>query len=98
MDVTVVVPSALQEAVEGRAQLTLGLPRSAGVAEVLEALFHLYPGLARHVTSERDPARTGFSLFFDERTNQELAHRRSGLRHGERIYLCATLPRRAGVV
>lgn len=98
MNVTVLVPSALQGAVEGRAQLMLGFPPSAGVADVLEALFRLYPRLARHVLNEREPGQAGISLFLGERAALELAQRRPGLQEGDRLYLFAVLPRRqAGV-
>lgn len=74
MNVTVMVPSALKVAVDGRQKLQLGVPPGTGVAEVLQTLLKLYPKLGQYVTNDR-PGGTRGSLTVVQR--------------GERVYLFA---------
>jgi hypothetical protein len=62
MNVTVVVAKPLQAACEGRARIELGVPSTADVADVLQTLLSLYPGLKAFVPSEKRPNRPSFAV------------------------------------
>ena len=53
MNVTVLVPRSLRTAVDGRVKLSLGLPPTADVGDLLEALFTLYPKLKQHMANDK---------------------------------------------
>jgi hypothetical protein len=95
VNVTVVVPRTLKKHFEGRRELELGIPPQAGVAELLETLFALYPKLSTAVASERIVGRQQLLLQLGERGARELALGRGGLRNGDRLYLSA-LPAEPG--
>ncbi len=88
LDVTVVVPPPLRIAVDGRMEVNLGVPANAGVGEVLETLFTLYPRLRLFLAGDR-PATGGvcFQLALDEHSSHELAMGGTGLSAGRRLYL-----------
>lgn len=99
VNVTVVIPNTLRGAVEGRKQVSLGLPSSADVGDLLQTLLKLYPKLGLHVATDRKTDRPSLCAFQGEQASLELAHRRGGLKEGARIYLSAAAPRRVpGVV
>ena len=52
MNVTVLIPSTLRSAVDGKHKLDLGVPAGAGVGEVLQTLLTLYPKLRSAMASE----------------------------------------------
>lgn len=83
MNVTVLVPSSLKAAVDGKRRVELGVPTGSGVGEVLQTLLTLYPKLARVVATERQHGRQGLTLFFEE------AGTRHGLRQHARVWLFA---------
>jgi hypothetical protein len=87
VNVTVLVPSDLKRAVEGRVKLTLGFPPAATVGDVVETLLRLYPRLSQHLLDERKPDQAGLSLFLSEQASRPL-------RDGDRLYVFATAPRR----
>lgn len=62
MNVTVIIPRLLQAACEGRAQIELGVPPSSDVADVLQTLMSLYPGLRAFVANERRPMKQHFAV------------------------------------
>lgn len=93
LNVTVVVPPTLRNAMEGRKQVQLGVPPHADVGDVLETLLKLYPKLMHHVASDRKVVSSTLSLFLSEQGAQDLASRRTGLREGTRLYLAAGMPR-----
>ena len=57
MNVTVLVPSTLRAAVDGKHKLDLGVPAGAGVGEVLQTLLTLYPKLRAAMANETKPRR-----------------------------------------
>ena len=59
MTVTVHVPGPLRNAVEGRRKLNLGLPPSADLGDLVQALLTLYPKLRAHVAQERQERAGG---------------------------------------
>lgn len=62
MNITVIIPRALQPACEGRSKIELGVPPSSDVGEVIQTLMALYPGLRAWVASEARPARQHFGV------------------------------------
>ena len=62
MNVTVIVPRSLQAACEGRATISLGVPPSADLADILHTLFSLYPGLQAFIADERRPMARHFRV------------------------------------
>lgn len=62
MNVTVIIPRLLQAACEGRAKIELGVPPTSDVADVLQTLMSLYPGLRAFVANERRPMKQHFAV------------------------------------
>jgi hypothetical protein len=62
MNVTVMIPRALQAACEGRARIELGVPPSSSVGDVVQTLMALYPGLRAFVANEKRPLRQHFGV------------------------------------
>jgi hypothetical protein len=62
MNVTVIIPRLLQVACEGRAKIELGVPPTSDVADVLQTLMSLYPGLRAFVANERRPMKQHFAV------------------------------------
>ena len=62
MNITVIIPRALQAACEGRSTIELGVPSTAGVGDVVQTLITLYPGLKAYVASEKRPLRQHFGV------------------------------------
>lgn len=62
MNVTVVIPRPLQGACEGRSRIELGVPPTSNVADVLQALMALYPGLRAFVANEKRPLKQHFGV------------------------------------
>jgi hypothetical protein len=79
VNVTVLVARSLRGTVEGRVEIELGLPATAGMGEVLEVLLKLYPKLAVKMINDRRP-QAGVHFFI------------GNLVPGTRLYLLATLP------
>ena len=62
MNVTVMIPRPLQPACEGRARIELGVPPSSTVADVVQTLMALYPGLRAFVANEKRPLKQHFGV------------------------------------
>ena len=86
------LPRSLRLLLDGKRQVELGVPARADVGDVLQSLFMLYPKLRQVVSTERRVVRQQLMLWMGERATNDLAHQRSGLREGERLYLCALAP------
>lgn len=83
MNVTVLVPSTLRAAVDGKHKLDLGVPAGAGVGDVLQTLLTLYPKLRGAMASETRPRRQQLSVVFESRPPLR------GAREGLRVWLFA---------
>ncbi|HTS82198.1 MAG TPA: hypothetical protein VMH40_16460 [Myxococcaceae bacterium] len=83
MNVTVLVPTTLRSAVDGKQKLDLGVPAGAGVGEVLQTLLTLYPKLRTAVASETRPRRQQLTVVVEPRSG------RRGPRDGLRVWLFA---------
>lgn len=97
MNVTVRIPPALRPAVEGRDMLSLGLPATADVGDLVDTLLSLYPKLRNFMAGESKQSKTTLSLFLSEPALNNLARRGKGLREGQVVYLVGGLPRRPAV-
>ncbi|HSP19304.1 MAG TPA: hypothetical protein VLQ79_07315 [Myxococcaceae bacterium] len=64
---TVLVPSTLRSAVDGKHKLDLGVPAGAGVGEVLQTLLTLYPKLRSAMASEMRLRRQQLTVVFEPR-------------------------------
>ncbi|HUM11308.1 MAG TPA: hypothetical protein VLT82_10205 [Myxococcaceae bacterium] len=83
MNVTVLVPSTLRSAVDGKQKLDLGVPAGAGVGEVLQTLLTLYPKLRSAMASETRPRRQQLTVVVEPRPLLR------GSREGVRVWLFA---------
>ena len=84
------VPDSLRSAVDGRRTLELGVPPTADLGDVVQALMALYPKLAAHLPSDRKNSRAQLNIFLSERASYDLAHHLGGLREGQVLYLFAS--------
>ncbi|MBX7115013.1 MAG: hypothetical protein K1X64_11855 [Myxococcaceae bacterium] len=62
MNVTVLIPRALQPACEGRSKIELGVPPASGLGDVVLTLMTLYPGLRAYVANEKRPLKQHFGV------------------------------------
>jgi hypothetical protein len=83
VNVTVLVPSTLRAAVDGKHKLDLGVPAGAGVGEVLQTLLTLYPKLRAAMASETRPRRQQLTVVVEPRPPVR------GGREGVRVWLFA---------
>lgn len=83
MNVTVLVPSTLRAAVDGKHKLDLGVQAGSGVGEVLQTLLTLYPKLRSALASDTRWRRQQLSVVVEPRTA------RRGQRDGVRVWLFA---------
>ena len=83
MNVTVLIPSTLRAAVDGKHKLDLGVPAGAGVGEVLQTLLTLYPKLRGAMASDTRPRRQQLTVVFESRPPLR------GAREGVRVWLFA---------
>jgi hypothetical protein len=88
LDILVVVPPPLRPVFEGRQEVSLGVPATSGVGDVLEVLLSLYPRLRPWLAGDM-PATGGryVQLALDERALAELASGGTGLSLGGRLVL-----------
>lgn len=100
LTVTVHIAEAIRPAVDGRRQVSLGVPSTASVGDILESLFKLYPRLVQHMASERrGTASQGLRLVV---ASAELgipdsaATRPESIQQGQRLYLFAAPARKTG--
>lgn len=86
-NVTISVAPGLRSAVDGRRELSLGLPDGADVGDLIHTLLKLYPRLTSLLASDgRVPPRT-LQFFLSPRGTLDLSRRGSGLHEGERLLL-----------
>jgi hypothetical protein len=83
VNVTVLVPSTLRAAVDGKHRLDLGVPAGAGVGEVLQTLLTLYPKLRSALASDTRLRRQQLTVVVEPRSA------RRGQRDGVRVWLFA---------
>lgn len=62
MNITIIIPRALQAACEGRAKIELGVPPTSDLGEILSTLMTLYPGLKAFVANEKRPMKQHFGV------------------------------------
>ncbi len=95
MNVTVIVPTSLKAAVEGRKQLQLGMPASASIGDMVETLFRLYPKLTEHIQSDDIETVGQLSFFLSEPIAREWTGGRKGSRRESiRLFVFASVPKR----
>jgi molybdopterin converting factor small subunit len=83
VNVTVLVPSTLRAAVDGKHKLDLGVPAGSGVGEVLQTLLTLYPKLRSAMANETRPRRQQLTVVVEPRPAVR------GAREGVRVWLFA---------
>lgn len=83
MNVTVLVPSTLRSAVDGKHKLDLGVPAGSGVGEVLQTLLTLYPKLRSAMASDTRLRRQQLTVVVEPRSAQR------GHRDSVRVWLFA---------
>jgi hypothetical protein len=88
MNVTVLIPRSLKTAVEGKAKLSLGLPPSADLGDLVEALFTLYPKLRLHLASDQGAKAQQLNLYLADASSPGLSWR-GRLKEGQTLYLSA---------
>jgi hypothetical protein len=94
VNVTVMVPNVLRPAVDGRQSVSLGLPPSASLGDVVETLLKLYPKLHAHFSTDRRAGSAQVHFFISEQSTVDISRGKSGLREGQKLYLYASVPRR----
>ena len=62
VNITVIIPKTLQAACEGRSKIELGVPATSDLADVIQTLMSLYPGLRAFVANEKRPMRQHFAV------------------------------------
>lgn len=62
MNITIIIPRALQAACEGRAKIELGVPPASDLGEIITTLMTLYPGLKAFVANEKRPLKQHFGV------------------------------------
>jgi hypothetical protein len=89
LNVSVHIAPQLQGATEGRSRLEIGLPAGAGLGELLESLFALYPKLREFLAHEgARPAGQELSILLSREVDT------LWLRPEEPVYLVASRSRR----
>jgi hypothetical protein len=90
LDITVVVAPPLQSAFDGRSHVSLGLPASADVGELVETLLRLYPR-TRSLLAGDGSARGGryMQLVLDASSLHQPVQGRAGLAAGHKVFLFA---------
>ncbi|MDQ3264093.1 MAG: hypothetical protein M3Y59_10585 [Myxococcota bacterium] len=96
LTITVHVAETIRPAVDGRRQLSLGVPSTAGVGDVMESLFKLYPRLWQHVASERRGAQQGLRLVMGSPAVKDQHGGLGTLQQGTRMYLMAASAKKPG--
>ncbi len=88
------MPNALRKAFEGRQRITLGVPPTSHVGDIVATLLSLYPQMARYLADDRNPQSPAVQLFLGDHASEDLAHRGTGLTDGTQLYLFALVPKR----
>jgi hypothetical protein len=90
LDITVVVAPSLRGAFEGRLVLTLGVPATASMGDVVETLLRLYPRTQSLLAGDRGaPGGRYLHVALDEHSSRELARGGGGLAAGHKVFLFA---------
>jgi hypothetical protein len=90
LDITVVVAPPLRNAFEGRARVTLGLPATADIGDVVETLLRLYPRTRSLLAGDGGlPGGRYMHLVLDGSASPEEAPSRTGLAPGHRVFVFA---------
>jgi len=90
LDITVVVAPPLQSAFDGRSLLSLGLPASADVGDLMETLFRLYPRTRSLLAGDRGtPGGRYMQLVLDAPSLREPVPGRAALAAGHKVFVFA---------
>lgn len=90
LDITVVVAPPLRSAFEGRSLVSLGLPATADLGEVVETLLRLYPRTRGLLAGDRGtPGGRYMHLVLDAASIHEPAGGRAGLAAGHKVFVFA---------
>ena len=90
LDITVVVAPPLQSAFDGRSHVSLGLPASADVGELVETLLRLYPRTRSLLAGDRGtPGGRYMHLVLDAPSLHMPVQGRAGLAAGHKVFLFA---------
>jgi hypothetical protein len=89
-DITVVVAPPLRNAFEGRSQVSLGLPSTADLGDVVETLLRLYPRTRSLLAGDGGvPGGRYMHLVLDGSSVQEPAQARGALAAGHKVFIFA---------
>jgi hypothetical protein len=90
LDITVVVAPSLRAAFDGRLSVTLGVPATANMGDVVESLLRLYPRTQTLLAGDRGtPGGRYLHVALDEHSSRELAQGRGGLAAGHKVFVFA---------
>ncbi|MFB1481416.1 hypothetical protein [Corallococcus sp. RDP092CA] len=97
-DISVSVAPGLRGAFDGRRELSLGVPATADVGDVVEALLRLYPRTQKLLAGDGGEAGGPYlHLAMDEASARELSPGGGGMAGGCRLYVFAlSRPPRGG--
>lgn len=87
LNITIVVAPTLRNVVDGRGEISLGVPSDADVGDVFITLLQLYPKLKNVLAADSKSQSRTIQLLLSERGARELARRGSGLHEGEKLLL-----------
>ncbi|NOJ96733.1 hypothetical protein D7W82_25420 [Corallococcus sp. CA049B] len=89
-DITVSVAPGLRGAFDGRRELSLGVPATAGIGDVVEALLRLYPRTRQLLAGDGGEAGGPYlHMALDEASARELSPGGGGMPGGCRLYVFA---------
>ncbi|MFL5347077.1 MAG: hypothetical protein ACJ8AT_20010 [Hyalangium sp.] len=89
-DITVVVAPTLRNAFEGRSQVSLGLPSTADMGDVVETLLRLYPRTRSLLAGDGGiPGGRYMHLVLDAGSVQSPAQGRGSLSAGHKVFVFA---------
>ncbi len=90
LDITVVVAPSLRAAFDGRLTVTLGVPATSNMGDVLESLLRLYPRTQALLAGDRGaPGGRYLHVALDEHSSRELAQGGGGLAAGHKVFVFA---------
>ena len=90
LDITVVVAPSLKSAFEGRLVVTLGVPATANMGDVVETLLRLYPRTQALLAGDRGaPGGRYLHVAMDEHSSRNLALGGGGLAAGHKVFVFA---------
>jgi hypothetical protein len=90
LDISVVVAPPLRNAFEGRSVVSLGLPATADLGDVVETLLRLYPRTRSLLAGDRGtPGGRFMHLVVDGSASQEGSQGSGGLAAGHKVFIFA---------